>query len=206
MKYIFVAGAPGSKWSSVVKNIYFSEDIDHSDYSEARTYWHDAPGHLELRHTGAYFDPGMEFSLPEDLEQHSKEDLEKIFDSAFTSNGIRIIKSHMFSIHIDFIRKTWPECPMVLVHRSNDSCLGWWVKCGHFNITYPSYDYYFVDFKTMAKRIQEQNASIEQAMFDNPNGKQVGTNLQLCRALGIAEPLQEYWQNYAASDIKVTVI
>jgi hypothetical protein len=58
----------------------------------------------------------------------------------------------------------------------------------------------------MAKRIQEQNASIEQAMFDNPNGKQVGTNLQLCKALGIAEPSQEYWQNYAASDIKVTVI
>jgi len=35
MKYIFVAGAPGSKWSSVVKNIYYSESIDRSDYSDA---------------------------------------------------------------------------------------------------------------------------------------------------------------------------
>ena len=33
MKYIFVAGAPGSKWSSVCKNIYFSGDIDTSDYN-----------------------------------------------------------------------------------------------------------------------------------------------------------------------------
>ena len=36
MKYIFVAGAPGSKWSSVCKNIYFSGDIDTSDYMELK--------------------------------------------------------------------------------------------------------------------------------------------------------------------------
>ena len=44
MKYIFVAGAPGSKWSSVCKNIYFSDSIDQSDYSKDREYWHDADG------------------------------------------------------------------------------------------------------------------------------------------------------------------
>ena len=32
-KYIFVSGAPGSKWSSVVKNIYYSPSIDSSDAS-----------------------------------------------------------------------------------------------------------------------------------------------------------------------------
>jgi hypothetical protein len=42
MKYIFMAGAPGSKWSSVAKNIYFSPDIDRSDASSQREYWHDA--------------------------------------------------------------------------------------------------------------------------------------------------------------------
>ena len=40
--YLLFTGAPGSKWSSVVKNIYWSDDIDHTDYSEERTYWHDA--------------------------------------------------------------------------------------------------------------------------------------------------------------------
>ena len=61
MKYIFVAGAPGSKWSSVVKNIYYSPSVDRSDFSLDRTYYHDATGRTELMHMGAYFDPGMEF-------------------------------------------------------------------------------------------------------------------------------------------------
>ena len=59
MKYIFMAGTPGSKWSSVSKNIYYSPDVDRSDYSEERTYYHDAPGDMQLMHMGAYFDPGM---------------------------------------------------------------------------------------------------------------------------------------------------
>ena len=205
MKYIFVAGAPGSKWSSVVKNIYWSTDIDHTDYSEARTYWHDAPGQLELMHTGAYFDPGMEFNLPEDLESHSRESLEKIFDSAFSGTGIRIIKSHMFSIHLDYIKKTWPDCPIVLVHRDDDACLGWWVKCGHFDITYPLYHEYFRDFKTMAQRIQEENKGIQQAASDYPI-RTANTNKGLARALAIAEPPAEYTQDYIQSNIRVRVI
>ena len=205
MKYIFVAGAPGSKWSSVVKNIYWSTDIDHTDYSEARTYWHDAPGQLELMHTGAYFDPGMEFDLPEDLESHSKEQLEKIFDSAFTGTGIRIVKSHMFSIHIDFIRRTWPDCPIVLVHRDDDACLGWWVKCGHFDITYPSYDHYFRDFKTMAQRIKQENSGIINARL-KCSGSSPIDNLGLAGILGIEPPPAEYSQNYGQSDVRVTVI
>ena len=38
-----MAGAPGSKWSSVCKNIYYSPDIDRTDYSDARTYWKNVP-------------------------------------------------------------------------------------------------------------------------------------------------------------------
>jgi len=101
MKYIFVAGAPGSKWSSVVKNIYYSESIDRSDYSDARTYYHDASGKRELMHLGAYFDPGMESDLPEQIDNYSKEHLEAIFDKEFDGTGVRIIKSHIFSNHID---------------------------------------------------------------------------------------------------------
>ena len=205
MKYIFVAGAPGSKWSSVVKNIYWSTDIDHTDYSEARTYWHDAPGQLELMHTGAYFDPGMEFDLPEDLESHSREQLEKIFDSAFSGQGIRIVKSHMFSIHIDFVRRTWPDCAIVLVHRDDDACLGWWVKCGHFDITYPSYDHYFRDFKTMAQRIKQENSGIINARLKYSGSSPID-NLGLAGILGIEPPPAEYSQNYGQSDVRVTVI
>jgi hypothetical protein len=147
----------------------------------------------------------MEFSLPEDLESHSREQLEKIFDSAFSGTGIRIIKSHMFSIHIDFIKKTWPDCAIVLVHRDDDACLGWWVKCGHFNITYPSYDYYFQDFKTMAQRIKQENSGIINARLKYSGSSPID-NLGLAGILGIEPPPAEYSQNYGQSDVRVTVI
>jgi hypothetical protein len=203
LKYIFVAGAPGSKWSSVVKNIYYSPDVDSSDYSEDRTYWHDAPGTMELVHIGAYFDPGMEFDLPADITELSQVELERRFDEPFSSTGVRIIKSHIFTHNIDFLRRTWPDCPIVLVHRGDDACLGWWVKCGHFNITYPLYSKYYKDFRRMAVEIKRQNADMRKhwdyASF-------VYNNVELCDRLGIAVPPAEYQQNYADSKVRVKVL
>jgi hypothetical protein len=205
MKYIFVAGAPGSKWSSVVKNIYYSYDIDKSDYKESRTYHHDASGEMQLMHLGAYFDPGMESNLPENLDQYTREDLEQLFDKEFTGKGLRIIKSHIFSNHIDFIKKTWPECPLILVHRNDDSCLGWWVKCGHFDITYPLYHEYYKDLKTMAEIIKNQNKGILAAWWKY-KGRVVTDNKQLAQALNIELPPPEYSQDYVLSDVRVMVI
>ena len=205
MKYIFVAGAPGSKWSSVVKNIYYSPSLDRSDYSEARTYYHDASGKLELMHLGAYFDPGMEFDLPDNLFTLSKDALEDIFNSAFTGEGVRIIKSHIFSHNIDFLKACWPDCPIILVHRPDDACLGWWVKCGHFNITYPKYDKYYVDLRTMANIISEQNQDILDAYWHR-EGKEPATNHELAKILGIESPPLQYAQDYATNDIRVKVI
>jgi len=205
MKYIFVAGAPGSKWSSVVKNIYFSPSVDQSDYSDARTYYHDAGGEMDLMHLGAYFDPGMESNIPEDINNYSREDLEVMFDKEFSGNGIRIVKSHIFSNHIDFIRETWTDCPIVLVHRPDDACLGWWVKCGHFDITYPLYHEYYKDLKTMAKIIKQQNQGIIKATYKYP-GKLPLTNQMLAKMLNIKLPPSEYFQDYGRSDVRVTVI
>ena len=203
MKYIFVAGAPGSKWSSVVKNIYYSLDIDRSDYSEDRTYWHDAPGTLELMHMGAYFDPGMEFDLPADISELSKVELERRFDEPFSGTGVRIIKSHIFTHNIGFLHHTWPDCPIVLVHRGDDACLGWWVKCGHFNITYPLYNNYYKDLRHMAVEIKQQNADMRRhwdyASF-------VYNNRELCQQLGIAPPPEEYQQTYADNKVRVKVL
>jgi len=207
MKYIFIAGAPGSKWSSVSKNIYNSPDIDRSDYDDDRTYYHDASGEYQLMHQGAYFDPGMEFGQFFDrIEQYTKQQCEAEFDRPFSGTGIRIIKSHVFANHIDFLRATWPDAPIVLVHRSDDACLGWWVKCGHFNITYPLYNEYYVDLKNMAKIIQRQNQGIVCAEADHAATKKTPhTNLELCDILGIARPDNDI-QHYQSNDIKVTVI
>jgi hypothetical protein len=205
MKYIFIAGAPGSKWSSVTKNIYFSSSIDRSDASPEREYWHDAPGTMQLMHMGAYFDPGMEFDLPADLTQLTKTELETIFDSAFTGTGIRIIKSHIFAEHIQLLKDLWPDCPIVLVHRSDDACLGWWVKCGHFTITYPKYDSYYVDLKRMAFVISRQNTGIIEA-WNKYTGMIPPNNYALAHILGIQSPPDEYFQDYNKSDIGVKVI
>jgi len=210
MKYIFLAGAPGSKWSSVAKNIYYSPDIDRSDYRDNWTYYHDASGQMELMHLGAYFDPGMACPLPEDLTVLDRAQLEESFAYPFNkdSTGIRIIKSHIFAYekNIRHLRREFVDCAIVLVHRSDDSCLGWWVKCGHFDITYPDYREYYQDLKTMAGIIAQQNDGIEQAIANTPTAIAVRNNHQLCRILGIELPPDQYWQNYAASDIKVHVL
>ena len=206
MKYIFVAGAPGSKWSSVVKNIYHSASIDRSDYSDARTYYHDASGKMELMHLGAYFDPGMEFGdFFDNLDQYTKEQCETEFDRPFSGTGVRIIKSHVFAHHLEFIKRTWPDCAIVLVHRSSDSCLGWWVKCGHFDITYPDYSKYYQNLRQMSQIISVQNQAIESGMILLP-GHDVQNNQELAQLLGLELPPDQYRQNYAASDIKVKVI
>ena len=208
MKYIFVAGAPGSKWSSVVKNIYFSPSIDQTDYSEERLYYHDASGRIELMHLGAYFDPGMEFGdwFLHSFGERSKEEHEAEFDRPFSGEGIRIIKSHWFSYrqNIEFLQKTWPECPLVLVHRPDDACLGWWVKCGHFDITYPNYQTYD-NLRHMSGVIQAQNIGIEWAN-DHLKPHRVYNNSQLAKTLGIEQPPSEYQQSYIKSDVKVTVL
>ena len=206
MKYIFMTGAPGSKWSSVSKNIYYSPDIDRTDYSDARTYYHDASGTMQLMHMGAYFDPGMEFGgFFDKIDRHTRERCEAEFDRPFTGTGIRIIKSHVFAHNIDFLKDHWPDCPIVLVQRPNDACLGWWVKCGHFTITYPKYDQYYQDLRTMSQIIPAQNRAIQTAVW-RYKGYVVNSNQELAKALNIQPPPAEYEQNYGADDIRVTVI
>jgi hypothetical protein len=206
MKYIFVAGAPGSKWSSVVKNIYFSPSVDRSDYSVERTYYHDAGGELDLMHLGAYYDPGMEFGdFFDKLSQYSKQECEVEFNRPFNGTGVRIVKSHVFAHHIDFIKNTWPDCPIILVQRANDACLGWWVRCGHFDITYPSYDKYYKDLRHMGKIINAQNSDIERAWVKYA-GDMPEDNQDLAYTVKIKSPPKEYVQNYRKSDIRVKVI
>jgi hypothetical protein len=206
MKYIFCAGAPGSKWSSLIKNIYYSPSVDRTDYSETRTYWHDAPGQLELMHLGTYFDPGMEFGdFFNDLSSYSKADCEAEFDRPFSGTGVRIIKSHVFAHHIDFLKANWPDCPIILARRGDDACLGWWVKCGHFNITYPKYDKYYKDLRTMSRIIADQNRDIKKA-WDKYVGHYPINNQTLAHILKLLPPEEGYFQDYDKSDLGVKVI
>ena len=207
MKYIFVTGAPGSKWSSVIKNIYYSRDIDRTDFDHKRTYYHDATGHMDLMHLGSYFDPGMEFgNWFDQIQGHTRIECEAEFDRPFSGTGVRIIRSHVFAHNIEYLRTHWPDSPVVMVYRDDDACLGWWVKCGHFNISYPDYSAYYKDLRVMAHRIESQNGDISMAWRKLPGPEPRG-NIELCQALGIAAPANTaYKQVYELHDVAVKVI
>ena len=154
-------------------------------------------------HLGSYFDPGMEFGTWFDrLSDYSKEQCEAEFDRPFFGTGVRIIKSHMFTYHIDFLKRTWPDCPVIMVHRGDDASLGWWVRCGGFNISYPDYTKYYKDLTFMAEEITRQNAAMR-PYWDF--GSFVYDNRQLCEQLHIQTPPTEYQQCYADHKVRVKV-
>ena len=191
--YILFTGAPGSKWSSVVKNIYWSSDIDHSDYSERRRYFHDAdtPGRKHLMHIGAYWDPGMEFE-----NTH--------WDGPFSGKGKRIIKSHTFAHQLEVLKQSGH--PVVMVHRNDHECMEWWKLCGEFKITYPNYQW-FEDLSTMWDHIQRENRDIMDFVHNNKERiTKVKDNVDLCRLLEISFPdTKGRLHNYADKDIAVYV-
>ena len=188
-----MTGAPGSKWSSVFKNIHRSEDIDQTDYTEQRTYWHDAdtPGRKQLMHTGAYWDPGMEFDCKVDD-----------WDKPFSGIGKRIIKSHTFAHQLNNLKNL--GYPVVMVYRNDYECLEWWKLCGEFTITYPNYKH-FENLDKMWEHIQAENRDIMQFVKDNKYRiTQPKDNVDLCRSLGIGFPCPNgRLQNYEQKDIKV---
>jgi len=201
--YIFMTGAPGSKWSTVARNIYFSSDINRLDFSQKRTYYHAANGgKKKLLHHGSYFDPGMEFGNDfERLDEFDVPTLEAEFNRPFPHDlGIKIIKSHYFAYHLDFLKENW-SCPIVLVYRSSDACMGWWIRCGHFNITYPNYQHY-VNIDEMMKQIDSQNKCILKFIDEN-DAMPVKNSLELATALKLDTNV--YYQDYEKNDVKVYV-
>jgi hypothetical protein len=192
-RYIFFTGAPGSKWSSVVKHIYSSIDIDSSDSCEKRTYWHDAetPGTNQLMHMGAYWDPGMEYSPDK-----------QNWDKPFSGTGARIIKSHVFAHRLNSLKELGH--PIVMVYRNDYECLEWWKLCGEFNITYPNYNPYYKNLSNMWLEIQIQNRDTMNFCKNNKDRiKRVYNNNQLCERLTIATVDDRH--DYKAKDIQVYV-
>ena len=207
MKYVFIAGAPGSKWSSVAKNIYYSDSIDRTDSDPKREWFHDATGLGTAMHVGAYWDPGLEFDIPEDCSRLTREQGEQLFDQPFRGTGTRIIKSHVFGLahNIAWIKSTWPESPMVLVYRPSDACLGWWFRCGGWDIQYPNYRLYYQNTENLLAQIDRQNAGLMWAMSKYPR-RTPRNNQELALMIGIEPPGPEWQHCYAQHDVQVELI
>jgi hypothetical protein len=206
-KYIFVTGAPGSKWSSVVKNIYYSANIDRSDSTDSRQYYHGATGLGTPMHLGAYWDPGMEFDIPEDCSALSRAQAEVIFDRPFSGTGVRIVKSHVFGLqhNIAWLKQTWPDMPVVLVYRNSDSCLGWWYRCGGWDIRYPNYLAYYQNNANLVRQVERQNAGVQWAINKYPR-RTPASNSELAAMLNIQLPEAQWQHCYQEHNIQVEII
>jgi hypothetical protein len=152
--FIFATGAPGSRWSGLCRLLALAEEVDNSDESPDRRFWN---------HFGNYFGPGMEHGNSFDrLADLGKDEILAELARPFSQpadHKVRLLKSHFFARHLDFIRETMPMARILLVYRTNEECLSWWLEIGGFSIPYPDYSWY-QDVDGMRNGIAEENAAI----------------------------------------------
>ena len=157
MSRIWFTGVPGSQWSGVYaqvqKRLAF---IDNSD-RETLPMYTTPSGHVS--HSGAYFDPGMQFGTNWDkFQQLSREQILEEIEKPWSGNGIKIIKFHELGVYenLNHVLTNFPEDSIMIVYKEDKASLDWWLRCGGFDITYPDYAWY-KDESNMLERIKIQN-------------------------------------------------
>lgn len=188
MSHILVTGAPGSKWSGIVGDIYRSKDIDQTDYSKKRKF-----KNRKVNHHGVYFDPGFEFDNKKEM-----------WDLPFSGKGKRIIKSHTFAYQLNELKKY--KLPIVMVYRNCYECYKWWHEAGGFDIEYPNYKPYYKNSNNMWCEITSQNTKIMQFVKDNEQSiSRIQDTYDLCSILNIKEPKDLKWREYSDDNIQLYV-
>ena len=186
-RYIIFTGAPGSRWSGVANGLYQSKSFDTSDQTPERSYQHNG---TQL-HSGAYFDPRMEFPIRKNC-----------FDLPFDKDaeGVRLIKSHTVATKLNAFR----EYPIIMVYRSDLDCYDWWCEAGGFNIKYPNYSWY-ENYPNMFREIQEQNQGIMKFIYtQRKNVTECSDTFEVLTALNL-KTIGVRIEEYKEKDVKVYV-
>ena len=152
-KRIFVTGAPGSRWSSVVQRLEENlSGFDTSVYCDNARYDPIFRGEsVSGFHKGIYFDPGKQYEPILDAEY-----LDKPWGD---SNLCRMVRSHHWAYCLPEIKEKFPDDWILMVYRPDEMCLAWWFEVGGFHITYPDYSYY-KDVPTISSHIKQMNLSM----------------------------------------------
>jgi hypothetical protein len=163
---ILLVGAPGSRWSSIYLNLIQNTEINSSDSNAARQWtmpltFHDGRIFNIGNHRGAYWGPGNQFGERFDvLNSLSKDQILSEFMLPFNDwTGIKVIKSHWFSYHLDYLTGLFPDAKLISCYAEDVDCFYWWHKCGGWGISYPNYSWYNNDEKMLAK-IKEENYNL----------------------------------------------
>ena len=204
---IIATGAPGSRWSGILRMLTANIDINVSDENEDRLYDHMAinpkTGKLAARgwHRGAYWGPDHDFGSQFDvINQLSKDEIVEQFKGPYANwePGIKIIKSHWFAYHLPFLKKMFPEAKFVGVYRTNEECFEWWHICGGWDISYPHY-YWYKNDERMKQKIAEENEHIMN-FFSNLEFRKIDEMFSL---LGLPNKTITF-EDFTARDSKLT--
>jgi hypothetical protein len=163
---ILLAGCPGSRWSSTYNFIELSPLINTTDKTEENrfnlTILHiDGTFRKIGNHYASYWGPyhkqGHKFDK---LNELSKAEILTEFMLPFSSwDKIKVIKSHWFSYHLEYIHYLFPKAKIVSCYANDIDSFYRWHKCGGWGITYPKYTWYEDDSR-MIEKIKEENYKI----------------------------------------------
>jgi hypothetical protein len=163
---ILATGAPGSGWSGGLRTLSFADEINNSDLNAEKLYF--GPG-ARGHHFGTYFGPGEQCGGRFDrLNELSKEEIVAELRKPFAHfGGVKIIKSHQFAYHLDYLVSLFPAARIVCFFRETDELtFDWWHKCGGWSISHPKYDWYHDD-ERMKRQIAMENAAIKRFVTRN---------------------------------------
>jgi hypothetical protein len=208
---VWVTGAPGSKYSGVSQRFMSLPNTDLSDIRPSRVYTIPQAPERPF-HIGAYFDPGGEhgnhwLDFTRLSEQEILDEIDDAWGKPHEQGTIRVIKSHMIGLHIQRIKRTWPNDIVILVKRPLDKLWPWWSYAGGFDIKHPRYEW----FRNQQKMEYWQavlNKAVE-AYVDLYNGTWEDFDEQFLAGFGITEESSgSKWVplDNGFKDVKVAVI
>jgi hypothetical protein len=170
---IFATGAPGSRWSASLQAISVNQTINVSDQREERTYARQIPrasGRIDTVgwHRGAYWGPSHDWGHNFDnLDKMTKAELVAEFKKPFGNyDGVKIIKSHWFSYHLDTLARLFPKAVIIGYYLPDQLCFDWWKLVGGWDISYPHYHWYEDDAR-MLKQIAIENQLLTKFMGEH---------------------------------------
>jgi len=160
MERLWFTGVPGSQWSGIYAQTQKRlSSIDNSDRESLPTYT-TSTGHVS--HSGAYFDPGMQYGNNWDkFTELSKDQILEEIDKPWSGSGTKVVKFHELGVYenLQHVVTNFPEDRIMFVYKDDDESLDWWLRCGGFDIWYPDYKWY-TDESRMLERIKIQNQGI----------------------------------------------
>ncbi len=166
MKNIWFTGVPGSRWSGIARLLTTTCQIDQTDETPDRIFYHKQAsakaGPQGGGHIGAYWGPGMGCGEHwTDLSQLTPQKIQADIDAVFTGTDVRLIKNHFLLRHqnLDYINNNFSGDYIFLVYREPQKSFAWWCEVMDFTEEhYPDYRLGYKDYNTMYEYIQRESA------------------------------------------------